>query len=304
MESNNTFNYKKVLRKTKRNELKNIIKHTTPARIFFFVFLMVLCLFYIFLLVWGMYAALKTRTEFIKNSFAWPKDFIGGLNNYSRAWKTMKAGGNSVPTMVFNAVWYAFGVIGVSSFGTIAFAYVMARFDFPLKKTFNAINIFYMMFPIMGSLPAMMKLILTFGIYDNPLYLLTSVGGFGGGLMIYRVAFRNVPWEFAESAYIDGASHFRVFIQIMFPQIIPLAISQWIGTFGGVWGDAVTPILYMPSYPTLASGLYTYQIEMERVIDTPMLFAGCIISAIPSLFLFLIGKKFMMNINLSGGLKG
>ena len=304
MFANKTNIYRGLIKKARRKRLKRIVKDTTPARVFVFVFLTLLCAFYFFLIIWGTYAALKTRTEFVKNSFGWPKDFIKGLGNYARAWKTMKSGGNSVPTMVFNAVWYALGVIGVSSFGTIYFAYVMARFDFPLKKTFNAINLFYMMFPIMGSLPAFMKLVLTFNIYDSPWYLLTSIGGFGGGLMIYRVAFRNVPWEFAESAYIDGAGHFRVFVQIMFPQIMPLAIAQWIGTFGGVWGDAITPILYLPSYPTLASGLYTYQIEMERVIDTPMLFAGCIISAIPSLLLFLVGKKFMMNINLSGGLKG
>ena len=161
-----------------------------------------------------------------------------------------------------------------------------------------------MMMPIMGTMASMMRIILKLGIYDTPFFLLTSIGGFGGGLLIYRTAFRNVPWEFAESGYIDGAGHFKVFYKLMFPQIYPLFIAQVVGGFIGVWNDTITPLLYFPSYPTLASGLYVYQIEQARSLHTPVLFAGCILCALPTLILFLSFQKFMMNIDLSGGIKG
>ena len=66
----------------------------------------------------------------------------------------------------------------------------------------------------------------------------------------------------------------------------------------------MTPLLYLPSYPTLASGLYVYEIEMARKINTPVLFAGCFMCAIPPVLMFIIFNKHMMNVDLSGGLKG
>lgn len=156
----------------------------------------------------------------------------------------------------------------------------------------------------MGSMPSYMRMLLRLGLYDNPLFILTAVGGFGGGLIIYRNAFRSVPWDFAEAAYIDGANHWQVFLKLMVPQIKPLLIAQSINMFRMVWNDPMTPLLYLPSYPTLASGLYVYQIEMARKVNTPVLFAGCFLCALPPVLIFIFFNKHMMAIDLSGGIKG
>jgi ABC-type glycerol-3-phosphate transport system permease component len=274
----------------------------TPGRIIMFTVLTIICVTYIALILWAFLSSLKGKVEFIRDKVSLPQEWL--FSNYARAWKTLSVGGKGVPVMVFNALWYSVGIIVVSTLSTVAFSYVMARFKFPGREVLNVVNMFVMMVPIMGSLPALMAMVLKLGLYDTPFYLLTSVGGMGGGLIIYRTAFRNVPWEFAEAAYIDGAGHFRTFLTVMLPQITPIIIALSIGSFIGVWNDYTTPLLFLPSYQNLASGLYVYQIESARSLDYPMLFAGCLMCALPTTVLFLAGRKYMMQIDLSGGLKG
>ena len=274
----------------------------SAARLIIFLFLILICLSYLTLIIWAILSSFKSQVEFIKDKLSLPQKWL--FSNYRLAWETLSASGNNAGVMVFNALWLSAGQILIGQSCCICFAYVMARFNFPLKSFFNVLNVFIIMVPIIGALPSQMRIILALGLYDSPLFLLTAVGGFGAGLVIYRTAFRNVPWEFAEAGYIDGASHVRVFIELMLPQVAPLIIAQSITCFMMVWNDSITPILYLPSYPTLASGLYVYQIEQERSLHYPMLFAGCLMCAVPTVLLFIFARKYMMEINLAGGLKG
>ena len=275
---------------------------TSPVRVIMFTFLLLYALFFVFLFAWTFLNSLKGLVEYNQDRLSLPKKWL--FSNYKLAWDTLSAGGRSVVSMIFNALWVTVGGLVISQACVIMFSYAMARLDFPGKKFFNVLNIAIIMIPIMGSMPSYMRMLLNMGIYNSPWYLLVYIGGFGGGMIIYRTAFKNVPWGLAEAAYIDGANHWQVFLKLMVPQIKPLIIAQAIGAFIGTWNDAMTPLLYLPSFPTLASGLYVYEIEMARKINTPVLFAGCFMCAIPPVTMFIIFNKHMMNVDLSGGLKG
>lgn len=281
---------------------KRLFKNMSVSKTIVWILLLLICLSYFVFFLWAFLCSLKGSTEFLTDTISLPKDWK--FDNYIRVWHELTSHGYGVLTMVFNALWYSFGTIIISTMCCTMFAYVMARFWFPGRKFLNTLNIIIMMVPIMGSLPSLMKVVLALGIYDTPFYLLTSIGGFGAGMVIYRTAFRAIPWEFAESAYIDGCNHFQVFWKIMLPQVMPIIVANAITSFIGVWNDYTTPILMLPSYQNLASGLYTYQIAAGRSLDYPLLFAGCLLCAIPTFILFALGQKSMMSISLSGGLKG
>ena len=70
------------------------------------------------------------------------------------------------------------------------------------------------------------------------------------------------------------------------------------------WNEYNTMILYLPSYPTLASGLFEYQSNAIRMANYPVYFAGLIISMIPTLILFGIFSDKVMTSLSFGGLKG
>ena len=66
----------------------------------------------------------------------------------------------------------------------------------------------------------------------------------------------------------------------------------------------MSPLLYLSKMPTLATGLYKYQLELEWGGQIPILFAGIVICTIPIFIIFIFfSNKLMDNISI-GGLKG
>ena len=161
-----------------------------------------------------------------------------------------------------------------------------------------------MMIPISGSLPSSLKMSQMLGLYDNPLTLVTAIGGLGSNFVIGFAFFKGVDWAYAESAFMDGAGNTRVFFQIMLPQAISPIIALVLTGFISAWNNSSGTLVYLPSYPTLASGFYTYQIMMGRNLNWPVYYAGLFVAALPIIILYVSFQDTLMNINMGGGLKG
>ena len=253
-------------------------------------------------LFWGLVMSFQTRLAYItdKVSFPWPMQFI----NYVNAFTELQSSGNNMLVMIFNSLWYSLCSPILAVFTTLMASYVCAKYKFVLNKIIYWIAIVTMMIPISGSLPSALKLSQLLGFYDSPLTLITSIGGLGSNFVIGFAFFKGVDWAYAESAFIDGASHVRVFVQIMIPQAISPIIALTLMGFIGAWHDSTGPLIYLPSYPTLASGFYIYQIESGRMLNYPVYFAGLFIAALPIIALYIAFQDTLMNLNMGGGLKG
>ena len=116
--------------------------------------------------------------------------------------------------------------------------------------------------------------------------------------------FRGIPKDFADAAYIDGASEWQVLFRIMMPMARNTLFTVILLNFIGYWNDYQTPLLYIPSYPTMAYGLYLFSNDTTNALSTvPMKITGCMIMMLPILVLFLFFHKRLIG-NLSmGGLK-
>jgi ABC-type glycerol-3-phosphate transport system permease component len=120
--------------------------------------------------------------------------------------------------------------------------------------------------------------------------------------LIFHARFKTFPKSFEEAASIDGAGHFRILFQIMLPMVKNLFWTVFLLQFIQFWNDYYTPLVYMPSYPTLAYGMWYYNNSRENVLtNIPMKITGCILMLIPVLIIFSIfGKRLMVNL-IEGG---
>ena len=66
----------------------------------------------------------------------------------------------------------------------------------------------------------------------------------------------------------------------------------------------MTPMLYMPDFPTVASGLYSIQLTTRRTGRMPYYYAGLIMSIAPIIILFACFSDVIMKNFSVGGLKG
>ncbi len=229
------------------------------------------------------------------------------FGNFLRAFTDMKqstpAGEVGLLGMFFNSLWFTAAYI---VFGVLASAftgYNLAKYKFPGSEFIYAIAIFSMTIPIVGNSGALYKFASDIGIYNTPLFVLcTAPAAFSFQFLVLYGFFKNVSWNYAEAVFIDGGGHFTVFFKIMLPQAMPAMGTLGILSFITYWNNYQTVLMYLPSFPTLASGLYVLELVMRD--NKPVYFAGLLIMVVPVLAVFAGFSNVIMS-NLSvGGLKG
>lgn len=242
------------------------------------------------------------------NPFSFPVKWH--FENYVTAIREMKyptVSGHEIglPLMFVNSIWFTVLSVGEGIFCCACTGYVISRYRFKGRNFIYGLAIFTMTVPIMGNMGASFKLISDLGLYNTPFYLLVCCcGGFGFNFLILYGFFKSISWSYAESVFIDGGGHFTVFFRIMLPQartpILTLAIMACIGA----WNDYTTPLLYLPSFPTVASGLYQLNLSLGRQGNIPLQFAGLVLSILPVIIVFAIFSDTIMKNFTIGGLKG
>ena len=261
--------------------------------------------------LWVIMSSFKTGLQFKNdtrmdgrgNAFALPKTWE--FSNWASAFRGLNYNGVDFLGLMVNSVYF----VGVVLLGTIFFsmtlAYCLSKYTFKLKGFLYGLGIFTMTVPIVGTLGAAFKLQMAIGLYDTYFYpIVAGIGGFGFEFLVFYGFFKNISWSYAESVFIDGGGHFTVFFKIMLPQALApmavLAIMKGIGS----WNDYMTMILFMPSMPTVASGLYYIGIALDRLNERPIYYAALILSMLPVLIIFAVfSEKIMKNLTM-GGLKG
>lgn len=252
-------------------------------------------------LLWAFMNSLKGKYEYLANCVALPKDWL--FSNYIQAFKVLEVNDTDAFTMLFNSLWLSLCRPAINLLTATMASYVMSKYKFPGRKLIWGIILTIMVLPIYGSGSAGLILYKNLGFYDSPRILLASVTGLGGSIMIIS-AFDGVTKSYMEAAFVEGAGHFRVFWQIMVPQISGLLSALFIMSFVGNWNDYMTAITYLPSYLTLSTGLYLFEKFNERTLNVPQLFAGALLCMIPTTALYVIFQDKFMNLSFGGGIKG
>lgn len=286
--------------------MKNILeKRTAPERAIFtvvFVLFTMLAISIVYPFCWLFINSLKTDFAFRQNSFALPERII--FANYYNA-MAYSLNGNTIVNMFFNSLINLVGIVSLGLFFSCCTAYVLSKYNFRGREFLFNLALIIMIVPTIGSTAVVYKMWNVLHIYDTyfSVFFMAS-SGFGTGFLLLYATFKNVSWTYAEAAFIDGSSHFRVFFEIMLPQVMPTVISILIITSIGVWNDYYTPFMYLPTKPTIAVGLYEIQSNAVTKQEYTMFFALMLISILPIAILFVIMQNTIMENVVSGGIKG
>ena len=291
---------------------KDKIKNVSPLTIVLCIVLILYSLTLFALLGWGFMSSFKGRYEVIDFPFSFPEKWL--FTNYITAFQNffvkVKQGGEYryafMEEMLLYSALYSFGCAVVKAYVTCIVAYVTAKFyHFAFSKILYSVVLVVMMLPIVGSLPSELAFAHALGLYDHVWGMWIMQFNFlGMYYFVFHAMFRGVPKDFADAAYIDGASEWTVMLKVMLPMAKNTLLIVILLGFIGYWNDYQTPMLFMPNYPTLANGLYQFSLSTDGdLANVPMKLTGCFVLVIPVLILFLIFKdKLIGNISM-GGLK-
>ncbi|HYH03717.1 MAG TPA: carbohydrate ABC transporter permease [Bacillota bacterium] len=142
------------------------------------------------------------------------------------------------------------------------------------------------------------------GLYDSHLALILLGSFTAFGTFLVKQYFMTIPDSLIEAARIDGANDFIIFFRIMMPLAKPVIAAQVIFSFRFFWNDFFTPMIYITNekLKTIPLGMSDF-ITQYTVYYGPQM-AGCLISVIPVIVLFLIAQKYFVQGIAAGGVKG
>lgn len=293
----------KVSGKTWRKSWK---KKSKFERVILWIMLVIFAVYgfsLMFPVIWALVSSFKTGIDFDNNPFGLPQ--VWTLENYQNLNTLFTKNGYTFIEVIWNSIWMSTlsTVLGIASSSLTA--YVVAKYRFKGSGFLYALAIFIQIIPLVGSTAGMYHLLhTTLQIANKPLLIWPIwMGGFGFSFLMLYGAFKSVPWSYAESAFIDGAGHFKTFFKIMLPAVKPVLGSLFIVNFINAWNDYMTAYLYIDNYPPLSLLVYNLSDAASRM-DTPSYFAVIIISLIPTLLLFIAFQKVIMENTTTGGLKG
>ena len=283
------------------------IKYSAGDKVFRIVCFIVMGVFafsYIMILLYMVFGSFRTTTAFSQKPFNFFDISLDAIKrNYSRAF-TYKVGGHTaMPKMILNSLVYVVGTVLLSVSIPAISGYIVAKYDFKIKKLITSIAIITLVVPTIGSVTMTYRFMESLHLLNTFWgVFLMSAGGFGFSFLLFKNFFSAIPWEYAEAAFIDGAGDFKVFITIMFPQATPILLSLGIMNFIGCWNDYYTPYLFLNDYPTVAYGLTAIRSKFEASV--PIVFAALTFSTVVVLILYVAFSKTIMESMSAGGLKG
>ncbi len=127
-------------------------------------------------------------------------------------------------------------------------------------------------------------------------------------IFLLRQFIMTIPSELDDAARIDGAGWFRIYWQIIMPQIRPALAAVAIFSFLDTWNDFFEPLIFLrtPELHTLAVSLHYYSSAATAFTspDTVVLMAGAVMVMIPPLLLFFFAQRIFIQGVVVSGIKG
>ena len=131
--------------------------------------------------------------------------------------------------------------------------------------------------------------------------------GFGLALATYLLFnyISTLPREILESAFIDGASHFTIFMRLVLPLSVPALASFAIFQFLWVWNDYLVALTFLgvdPSFKVLTQRLADMTGSFGN--DWHLLTAGAFVTMILPLAVFFALQRYFVRGLTAGSVKG
>lgn len=243
----------------------------------------------------------KTHNEIVTGPLSLPS-FSIGFDNIIRAVEKMDIFKAYLTTLSIEAIAVTTGVV-FSAFAAYAVSRINHKFFHSLYWVYTA----GILIPIQSALIPIVSILKGMGL-NNSLFGISLVYTAVISpfiIFVYTGFMRTIPHDLEESAYIDGCSPVRTFIQIIFPLIKPVTATLIILQFIYVWNDLLLPLVLVSSkdYPTVSISLYKF-FGARGASDLSLLFGGISLALIPVLILFFSFQRYFVKGLVTGAVKG
>ena len=269
------------------------------AHVLKYVFMVLMIVISVAPILWAFLSSFKSYAEINSSALSLPSQF--NLDNYKAALKYAP-----IIKYFFNSVI----IVGVSVMITVALvamcAYVISRFRFKLKMAIVLLISAALMLPAQAISQPLFAIFQTLGIFDTKLGLILVYSAMGIPMSFFVMVsyYRTISPALEESAYIDGASFLQSFFHIILPLAKPGLVTIAMIQFINIWNE-----FYFALMLTSGDRARTVPIALNYYMGTfannySALFAAVVMTVLPTIVLFIILQRQVMESLTAGAVKG
>ncbi|WP_027091384.1 carbohydrate ABC transporter permease [Cohnella thermotolerans] len=265
-----------------------------------FLLIAVLVVTQLYPLFWLLAYSLKTNEEILGGQFfALPAHWR--WENYQEAYHNghyLKYLGNSVFVTAVTMIC----VILLSSM----VAYAISRFKIRFGPAVMLVFLVGMMIPMQATLLPLMKIFKFIDILNTHGALILPYIAFQMPIAVFILSgfIKSIPTEMEESAFIDGASVYRIFRSIILPISIPPVMTVCILTFITIWNEYIMAATFISSesLKTLPFGVYSFVSQYS--VNYGDIGAFMVMGAAPVILIYFILSDKITKGMVAGAVKG
>jgi raffinose/stachyose/melibiose transport system permease protein len=124
-------------------------------------------------------------------------------------------------------------------------------------------------------------------------------------IFLYHGFIKSIPKEIDECALVDGASTFRMFFSIIFPQLKVVTTTLVVIDVMWIWNDFLLPLLMIngsKETKTLTLAIYTFL--GQYISDWQYAMTAVVMAVLPSILFFIFMQKNIIKGVSAGAVKG
>ena len=245
--------------------------------------------------LWLFISSFKTRAELT----AYPIQFLPSHISFRTYWDMLM--NPDVSSVLLRSFGLGISTAAITCITSAMAGYAFARIQSRWRKPLFSVVIAMLIVPnVIMLIPqfilyARYHLINTFWPWylaafgaTNPLYI-----------FMYRQFFLGFPKELEEAAEIDGASPIGIFLRVILPNSKPALATLLIFAFNAVWGDFLTPTMFLNDPGQLIATWLGY-----TPVRNPYALTLTVLYILPVVILFNVIQKNIQKGMLFTGLRG
>jgi multiple sugar transport system permease protein len=201
---------------------------------------------------------------------------------------------------LFNSIFVA----GVSTIGGVITStmagYAFARGDFIGKEVLFALFLGILMMPETALIVPQFVVLSDLGLVNTYWALIGPWFASIFGTFLMRQQYLSIPRDYDDAARIDGANLWQIYFWVLLPQLKPAMATLAVLRFMGNWNSFLYPLIV-----TSRATMLTLTVGLGTVAraggDAGLDMAGAVITFIPTLIIFVVMQKYIIQgISLSG----
>ncbi|MGP3779854.1 carbohydrate ABC transporter permease [Halanaerobium saccharolyticum] len=183
--------------------------------------------------------------------------------------------------------------------------YVLSHWKFKGSDTLFALILFGMFIPYQSVLFPLVQFMQTIGLYGSipGLILVHVVYGLPITTLMFRNYYQDVPDALTEAAKVDGANIFSIYRHIFFPISIPSFVVVFIWQFTNIWNEFLFAVSLTDTQSQPITVALT-NLAGSQVVEWNVQMSGAIITALPTLLVYIIFGRYFIKGMLAGSVKG